>query len=141
MGRAAKDCACSVVHQDEVGDINGQVVIGVEWVAYSYTSVEAHLLCGFDFGGGCATFAAFSAEGCDLWIVLFQLLGQRMIGRDPNKGCAHQCVGACCIDFDAVMAFRRIGSGERKLQTARFADPVFLHQTDLGRPVFQIVQC
>ena len=136
MRRTAKDCARSVIHQDKVCDVDGQVVICIEWVAHSDTSVETHLFSGFNFGSRCATFAALSAEGGKLCIVCFKFFGQGVIRRNANKRRAVQCVGAGCIDFDTVVTFGRIRRcGECKLQATGFTDPVFLHQAHFGRPV------
>ena len=81
----AKDSARSVIHQDKVRNVDRQVVICVEWVAHSDTSVETHLFSGFNFGSRCATFATFSAECGKLCVISLKCLGQRVIRRDAHK--------------------------------------------------------
>ena len=105
-------------------------------MAHADAGVAAQLGRGFNrlFGG--ATLAAFGQKGRDLGVVCFQLFGNRMIGRDAHKGRAHQCVGPRGINSDRIA---RIGALKGELQAPRFADPVLLHQLDLGRPVVEPV--
>ena len=63
-----------------------------------------------------------------------------MVWRDPDKGSTHQRVRTGCVDFDPVKAVWRINGRKSKLQTTGFADPVRLHQFDLGRPIIQPVE-
>ena len=136
MRRAGKDRAGAIVHQDEVRDPDGQFPIRVQRVLHLDASIITQLLSRFDGFLGRATFAAFGQELGQFWVPLFQLLGNRMVWGDPNKRRAHQRVWASRIDSDRV---RPIRAFKAEFQTTRFADPVFLHQTDLGRPVVQTV--
>ena len=147
MRRAAKDRAGAVIHQDKVGDVDGQFPRCVKRVPHAQAGVETHLFGGLDLGGGGAALAAFGVERSHVGVVTFQRLGQRVIGRDADKGRTGQRVGAGGVNLDAVKAVGRGRAIVRftdqrkcKLQPARFADPVLLHQPHLGGPVVQTVQ-
>ena len=136
----AKDRACAVVHQNEVGDVNGQFPRRIKRVTHADACVKAALFGLFQLFLGRAHTAAFCTELRDRGVVLFQITRQRVIRRDTNKRRAHQRIGACCVHLNPVMCFGAVDGRECKLKTARFADPVRLHQFDLGRPVVQRVQ-
>ena len=57
--RTAKDCACAVVHQDKVGDINWQFPSGIERVAHAKARIKAALFGLLKRLFGRATLAAF----------------------------------------------------------------------------------
>ena len=139
MRRAAEDRAGAVIHQDEIGDIDRQIPGGVERVAHGQPGVKALLLGLFQRFLGGRALAAFGAESSDFGVVLFQRPGQRMVGRNAQEGRAEQGVGAGRIDLDPVEPLGAISEAKGKLQPARAADPVLLHQLDLGRPVIQPV--
>ena len=140
MRRAAENRACAVIHQDEIGDIDGQFPSRIKGVAHSQACVEPHLFGLFQRLCRCATLATLGTEFRDLGAFCFQLLGQRMIGRDAHKTCTHQRIGPRCIDFDPIMAAHGFGQAKAELQTARLADPIGLHQAHFFWPVIQTVQ-
>ena len=140
MRRAAEDRARAVIHQDEVGDVDRQLPARVEGMADGDAGVEALLLGRLQLLLRGAHAAAFGVEGGDLLVLALELLGQRMVGRDADEGCAEQRVGAGRVDLDPVMALGGVDGRERELEPARAADPVGLHRLDLGRPVVEPVQ-
>ena len=140
MGRAAEDRTGAVIHQDEIGDIDGQFPSGIKGVAHAQASVMAQLLGLFDgFLGGAAP-AGQRAEIGDLGVLRFEGAGDGVIGRDADETCAHQRVGAGGIDLDLCMAMRRGDHVEGELKAARTADPIGLHRFDLGGPIIKPVQ-
>ena len=140
MRGATKDRPSAVIHQHKVGDIDRQLPIVVKGMHHSDAGIHADFLGGFHCLGGGAALAAFSKEGGNGGVVAFQMLGKRMIGADRGKACAHQRVGAGGIDLDPVKAFGRAMGAKGKLQAARFADPIGLHQAHLVGPIGQTVQ-
>ena len=140
MGRAAEDRAGAVIHQDEVGDIDGQFGGGIKRVTHAQAGVMPELLGLFDGLGGGAALSAFGTEGRYGVVLGFQFLGDGMIRRDADETCAQKRVGAGRVDFDAVVTADRIHQTEGELQAARLADPVFLHQAHLGGPIIKTVE-
>ena len=140
MGRTPKNRACAVVHHNEVGDIDGQFPRLIKRVTHAKACIKAFLLGCFDLFRGGATFAAVLVEREHLCIVFLKQLGERVVRRDANKRRTVQSIGACCVNLDPIMAVGRINRGKRKLEPARFADPVLLHQLYLSGPVIQTVQ-
>ena len=113
----------------------------IKGMAHANAGVKAQLFGGFNCFFCGAAFAAFSAERRHIFVFALKHFGQRMIRGDPDKGRAHQCIGAGCVYLDPVMAFGGVNCREGKLEPARLADPVGLHQFDLGGPVVERVQC
>ena len=140
MGGAAEDRAGAIVHQDEIGDVDGQFPRGVKGVAHAQPGVKAQLLGLFDGLLGGAALAGQRAERGDIGVGGFKRLGNRVVGRDADETCAHQRVGAGGIDLHLGMAMRRGHHVEGELQPARTADPIGLHRLDLGGPVIKPIQ-
>ena len=140
MRRAAKDRPGAIVHQDEVGDIDRQLPVRVQWMRHPDTGVEAHLLGRLDgFRTGAAA-PAFGDKSRQRRIARLQRFCQRMVCRNGGKGCAQQRVGPRGIDLQLREPLGRAHRVKRKLQPARLADPVGLHDADLLGPVRQPVQ-
>ncbi len=136
---ASENRAGAVIHEDKVGDPDRQVPIGVQRVLHGQAGVKAQLLGLFQrlFGG--AALGALGAEGGDLGVLLGQCLGQRVIRRNADERRAHQRVGAGGINVDPLVALGGRDHVEGHLKPARFADPVGLHQLDLGGPVIEAI--
>ena len=83
---------------------------------------------------------AFGDKGGNRGVARLQRLGQRVIRADRGKGCAQQGIGAGRIDVEPFETHGRAHQIKAKLQPARLADPVGLHQPHLFRPVLQPVQ-
>ncbi len=141
-GRAAEDGARAVVHQDEVGDVDGQRPVLVERMHGADAGVEALLLGRLQLGDGGAHVAAFLAECRELGIVLGRRLGERMVGSERDERRAEQRVGARRVDLDLGLAFGRRLLVEREADQQAFgaADPVRLHQAHLLRPLVERLQ-
>ena len=131
---AAEDGSRAVIHQDEVRDPDRQFPVRIKRMLHPDAGIEAQLLGCFDGFLGGAALARFLEERGQLGVVLLHRLGNRMIGRNADEACPHQGVGAGGIDRDRIT---RVGAFEAELKAARLADPVFLHEPDLGRPVIQ----
>ena len=63
-----------------------------------------------------------------------------MIGADRGEACAHQRIGAGGINLQPLKPRRRTNRFKPELQTARFANPVGLHDPHFFGPVGQPVQ-
>ncbi len=63
-----------------------------------------------------------------------------MVWRNGHERRAGQCIGTGCIYSECVKARDRRAQREIHFEAARLANPVFLHQTNLGRPVFKTVE-
>ncbi len=134
MRRAAKDGARPVIHQHEIRDINGQMPAGVERVLHRQAGVEAFFLGGFDFGRGRPAFFAVLDKILKPRRIFCERLGERMVGSNRHKARAKQRVGARGEHIDRVVRTDKV---EAELQPFGFADPVFLHQPDLFRPLVE----
>ena len=132
MCRAAKDRARAVIHQDEIGDINGQVPAWIQRVLNGKPRIEAKLFSGFNVGRCRSAFAAFRDKVLQIRRVGRQLLRDRVVCGNGNKACAEHGVGARCKHINAVVPARK---AEPAFQTLRFANPVFLHQPHLVGPL------
>ncbi len=98
--------------------------------------IKALLFSLFQCFFGRATLAAISDKRRDVWVVSFQLFGNRVIGRNTNEGRTHQSIRARGVNLNRLTS---IGAFERELQAAGFADPVGLHQLHLGGPIIEVI--
>ena len=135
MGGTSKNSARAVIHQDKVRDPDWQFPVGVKRVFDAQAGIIAQLFRLFDGFGGGSAFAGLFDKGCNLGVFFCHRFGNGVTGRNTNKGRAVQGVGAGGIDLNRVAPINTL---KPKLQAARFADPVFLHQLHLGWPVVQI---
>ena len=147
MGRTAEDRARPVLHQHEIGDIDGQAPLGIERVQHFKASVVALLLRSLDRGDGRAEPARLLDERMKRRVVLRSRRGQRMVGRDRHELRAEQGVGPCRVDvefarpgFALERAKRRRIDDEAKRQSLRAPDPVLLHQADFFRPALEMIE-
>ena len=129
----AHNGAGAVIHQHEIGDVNGQSLAG-EGVRDLQPGVKAQLLHRFHLGGGGAALFAQFDEGGDISVVR-QALRHRVIRRHRHKIGAEDGVWAGGIDLNRRR--KRRDGFEMELQALRLADPVFLHQPHLFGPIVQ----
>ena len=102
MGRTGKNRACAVIHQNEISDPNRQLPRGIKGVLHPQPRVEAFFLGLFKVSGRCAHLPALGIKRGGVGICLFNFARKGMIGRNPDEGGAHQCVGARCVDVDLI---------------------------------------
>ena len=136
MRRTGEDRTGAVIHQDEVRDPDRQFPFRVQRVTDLQTRIQSQLLGLLQGFLGGAALLALGAERLHLWVRRGEFLGQRMIGGDTNETRPHQRIWPRRVNCNRLAA---IGTFEGKLQTARPADPVLLHQLHLGWPVIQPV--
>ena len=74
MGGAAENRAGSVVHQDKIRDVNGQLMGRVERMPDADAGIVPQLLGGLDGFFGGAALAAFCAEGRNVSVLPLQQL-------------------------------------------------------------------
>ncbi len=130
MRRAAEDGTGAVLHQHEVGDVNGQGNAVIQGMAHAQPGVETLLLRAFQRFLGGAHLAALLDEGHGPGIVGGDLLGQGMLGGDGHETGTEQGVGPGGIDGQTVlMTCHRAVEGEGHAQTLGTADPLGLHGT------------
>ncbi|MCY1167703.1 hypothetical protein D9M73_76730 [compost metagenome] len=127
---------CPIVHQHEIGDVDGQLDRRVERVSRRQPGVETELFLRLQFRRSRP--AAF-AQGDEVGrgrIALSQRLRNRMVGGDGDEARAEDRVGARGEDLDRTA----IGQRKAELQPLAATDPVFLHQPDLVGPMFEAAQ-
>ena len=139
MGRAAEDGARAVVHEDEVGDPDGQIEGGVEGMADPQPGIEAQLLGSLDLGLGHRAAPAGVDEGGSLGTARRDFRRQGMVGGHPHEGGTEEGIGSCRIDLQPVRS-RRIGEAEGEAGPPGPANPVLLHDPDLLGPALQGLQ-
>lgn len=74
-----KDCVGVIVYQDEVGDLDWQFLIRVQWVFYFDVSVKVQFFFGFDGFFSCVIFVVFGDKFGDIIMFGFELFGNWMI--------------------------------------------------------------
>ena len=85
MGRTAKNRACAVIHQYEIGNMNRQFDRRIKWMANLQSGIKAFFLGCFNSGFRCAKFGTFSDEiGCR-WNIFANRQRQGVIGSDGQK--------------------------------------------------------
>ena len=97
MRGAAKDRAGAVIHQDEVGDIDGQFMRGVKGMAHADAGVKAQLFGRLDRFFGGAALATLGAEGGHVGVLPLQQswpAGDRARCRQRTRPAA--CRGGLC---------------------------------------------
>ena len=105
--RAAEDGAGAVLHQNEIGDIDRQLPVGIERMHRPDAGVEAHLLGGVDRRLRGAHLLALLDEGGELRIFRSGGRGQRMIGRQRHELGAEQSVRPRGEDLQLALFIRR----------------------------------
>ena len=142
MRRAAEDGAGAVIHQDEVGDVDGELPVRVERMHRADAGIEAHLLGGVDRLLRGAHVVALRDEGGERGVLRRRRGRQRMIRRQRHELGAEQSVRPRGEDLQfALAAGGRFGiEHEADQQAFRTADPVLLHQPDLVRPAVERVE-
>src|SRR5690606_14915880 len=103
VGRAAEDGAGSVVHQNEIGDVDGQRRSFYHRVFHGERGAVALLFGGFDRFDRGAHAAAFGDELGQRRVGFGQIGGQRVVGREGDEGGTEQGVGAGGEDFDGLV--------------------------------------
>ena len=125
-----KNRPCAILHEDEIGDIQRQVLPIHKGVRIAQSGVIAFFVGGglvLFFGGGLQTLLDELGE---FGIFVRQLFGERMGGGEGEKGRAKQCIGAGGEDINGGLAFVT----KMNARARAFANPVFLHVDDFGRP-------
>jgi len=136
----AEYCARAIVHHHEIGDIDGQLPVGIERMGDGQASVETLLFHRFQLGRRGAASLAFFGKGGERGIGSRQLSGQRMVGRQRDETCTENRVRPGRKDLDGRDIVLWLCQCEMELQALRLADPVFLHQPHLFGPCLEIRQ-
>ncbi len=133
---AAEDGAGAVAHDDEVGDVDRQLHLGLEGVHGDEAGVEALLLGLRQRLLGGADLAAFLHEGGQLLVRFRQMRAERMLGRDRHEGGAEDGVVARGEDLERLQFLRQLAAFHSELHVGagRLADPVPLLRADEVRP-------
>mmetsp|Transcript_116 Transcript_116/g.338 ORF Transcript_116/g.338 Transcript_116/m.338 type:complete len:447 (-) Transcript_116:3095-4435(-) len=137
MGRAAEHGPGAVIHQDKVADPDRQFLVRVDGVFDAHAGVDPLFLGLFHGRLGRVHLAAFVDKGGEVGVFGLKRFGDGMVRGHSNKGRAAHRVGAGGIAQDGAVA---IGAHKRNVDTTRLADPVFLHQADLGGPVVEAIE-
>ena len=137
MCGAAENRAGAVIHQHEIGDVDGERVAVDERVARCKAGVDALLFDFFQRCFGRAGQCCFFEEGGDGGIFGGEFNGERMARRDGAEARAEQSVGPCCEDFERGVCIRCAGEREEDARAFRAPDPVFLHHTDFFGPAVE----
>ena len=142
MRRTAENRAGAVVHQNEIGDIDRQLPVGIEWMHGLHAGVETELLGGVDLGLCGAHAMALFDEGRELRILRRRGRRKRMVGRQRHELRAEQSVRPRGENLELGFLVRRRRRIERKAQQQSFrsTDPVLLHQTNFVRPAIELVE-
>ena len=140
--RAAEDGAGAVFHQNEIGDVNGELPRRVERMQRLDAGVEAHLLGGVDRRLRGAHLLAVGDERRELGIFRRRGKAERMIGRQRHELGAEQSVRPRGENLQLAFFIGRGGRIEHEAQRQAFraADPVLLHQPDFFRPALERVE-
>ena len=135
MRGAAENSPGAVVHQHKIRDINRQFHSVIKRMQNPDACIISALFGLFQGLFRRATAAAFGHERSNCRIVAFQIFGQGVVGGNCCEGCAQQRIRPGGVDVQTVKPVRCARRRKRKLQTARFADPVGLHQSDFLGPI------
>ena len=136
MRWATEHRAGAIVHQHKIGDVEWQLDCVVKRVLQPQAGIEAELFLRFDLRRCRPTLAALLDEGGDGGVT-GQALRNRMLRCNRDKAGAKDRVGP---GGEHLNLGRTICAVEFELQALRFADPVFLHQPDLFRPLVEAAQ-
>ena len=136
MRGAAENGTAAIIHQHKVRDIDRQMPAWVKRMFDRQIGIETHLLGSFNFRRSGPALFAIGDKILQTRCVFGQALRQRVVRCNRQKACAKQRIGPRSEHINPVM---RSGQVECQLQPLGFADPVFLHQPDLLRPMLQPV--
>ncbi len=137
VGGAAENGAGTVLHQHEVGDVDGQGVAFDERVHDAKPGIESLFFRGLDGRLAGAEPIALGDEGFQFGIAPGQVQRQRMVGGDGAEGGAEQGVRAGGVDLQPVLPPL---DGERDMGAHGLADPFLLHQPHPVGPAAQVPQ-
>ena len=132
MRGAAKDGASAIVHQHEVRDIDRQMPACIERMFDGQACIKPPLFSGFNVGSSRSALATFLDKRLQIGGIGGQLLRDGVVCGNGNKACAEHRIRPRCKHVDAAIP---PGETEGAFQALRFADPVFLHQPHLVRPL------
>ena len=140
--RAAEDGAGTIIHQNEIRDVNRQGPSRIERMHRLHAGIEAHLLGGIDLGLRGTAMPALLDEFGERRIFLRGRGGERMIRRKRHEFRAEQCVRPRGEDLQLAFAVRRRRRIEREADQQSFgaADPIALHQPHFLRPAIERVE-
>ena len=130
---ASKQCAGAIIHQHEIGDKHRQADAGIERVDDAQAGVKAQLFLGFDIGRCSAAGLTFGDKRRQCRVGFRALASQRMISGDRSETGTEQRIGPGGEHVETAAALYRKGEA----QPSGAADPVFLHQFDLVRPLIE----
>ena len=132
--RTAENRAGAVIHQDEVGDVDRQLLIGHERIAAAQAGVVADLLRLLDRLLAGRHLGARRDERGDAGVLVGQLDAQRMVGGERHEARAEQGVGPRGEHLERL---RPADHREADARALGAADPPLLHQAHLGRPAVE----
>ena len=138
----AEDRAGAVLHQNEIGDVDGKLSTLDHGMRDAHAGIEALLLLRLQFGEARAVTVTFLDERFGFGVRLGDDARKTVIGRDRQERRAEQRIGTRGEDLDDLDAFRR-GTGDRREadeQSLRAPDPVRLHQADFVGPALERVE-
>ena len=137
MRRTAEDRPGAVLDQHEIGDIDRQRLAGDERVLRPQPGVEAELLRLLDRRFTGPKMVALLDERRQSGIVGCELGRKLVVGGDGAEAGAEDRVGPRREHLQPVLPPLDL---EQEAKTLRPADPILLHQLDLGRPPRQPVE-
>ena len=108
MRGATEHCSGTVIHQHEIGDIDGQMPCWIKRMFNGQPYVETHFFGGLNFGSGRAAPATFFNKRLQFRRVFGHRGRKRMICRNCNKARAEHRIGASGEHIDAVMRARQV---------------------------------
>ena len=142
MRRAAEDGAGAVLHENEIGDVDGKLGAGDDWMFHAQARVVSPLLLRLDLCRARAVVLAFGDEGRGLGVARRDRLRQWMIRREAQEARTEQRVRPRGEHLYDVLAFwRALRHLEADQQSFRAADPVRLHEAHLLRPAVERLKC
>ena len=140
MCRATKDRARSVIHQDEVRDVNRQLPRGVHRMHNPHPGIHPQLFRRLQRLGRGASFATLGHKGRNRGVRGLQRLGQGVIRADGGKRRPQQSIRPCRVNLQPLKTRRGARRRKAKLQALRPSNPVGLHHPHLFGPILQPVQ-
>ena len=141
MAGTAEDRAGAVIHQHEIGHIDGKALARQQRMVDREAGVVALLFGGFDglFAG--AEPVALGDEGGQGRVVLGEVGGEGMVRRKRAERHAEERVGTGGEDLEAVtVEILTAADGIADPGALGSPDPVVLHQADLFRPALQALE-
>ena len=104
VGGAAENRTRSVIHQNKVGDKNGQCLAVNEGVANPRSGIDPGFFGRLNGRLTCARAATLGNEALKGRIVFGKLNGQGMVGRQRTEGRAEDGIGAGGVNFKFLVA-------------------------------------